>query len=333
MKKLRILFLCSLTIFIGLPPRLFAQGQFDGVWSGVENITFREQNFSEVTGSIVFQENDSTIFLFDPLFPQGVRLVKSGNQWILPSPISIVYYGVRVTFNTMSMAFRGNSQLNGTIKFTGAESPGTATLSFQKSACSSLSMGSTLSNLFGSVDSVKCYEVVLPQGAQNLSVRTWGGSGDADLLLVYHRPTFDYRLSENEFNNEQVAVDVPDAGKWYVVIYGFDHYTGLNLRVTYTSPPAPSAGFSATPLRGFVPLTVKFTDQSAGVITKWEWDFGDGTKSTTRHPNHTYNTPGSYTVKLKVTGPGGSNMKSTSDYIKVVTPVRSLPWIGPLLLE
>ena len=330
MKKLRTVILCSLIILFKLPPSLFAQGQFDGVWSGIENITFGGENFSEVTGTIVFQENDRTLYLFDPLFPQGVRLVKSGNQWRLPFPISVVYFGVRVTFDSMSLTFRGNSQLEGTIKFSSAGSTGTATLSFQKLACSSLSKGSTLSNLSGSEDSVKCYDVVLPQGATSLSVKTWGGAGDADLLLAYHRPTFDYRLSENDFNDEHVAVDDPGEGKWYVVIYGFDFYTGLNLRLTYTSPPAPSASFSATPLKGFVPHTVNFTDQSTGVITKWEWEFGDGAKSTLRNPTHTYHTPGSYTVKLKVTGPGGSNTKITRDYIAVV---RALPWIEPLLLE
>ena len=43
-----------------------------------------------------------------------------------------------------------------------------------------------------------------------------------------------------------------------------------------------------------------FTDHSVGAIT-WNWDFGDGTNTTTESPVHTFAKPGVYIVKLKVT--------------------------------
>ncbi len=62
--------------------------------------------------------------------------------------------------------------------------------------------------------------------------------------------------------------------------------------------------FSAAPLSGDVPLTVQFTDHTnafgAG-ITSWYWNFGDGTTSGQQNPQHTYETPGTYSVVLKVT--------------------------------
>ena len=49
--------------------------------------------------------------------------------------------------------------------------------------------------------------------------------------------------------------------------------------------PLPSACFNATPVRGTYPLTVQFTDTSAGLnITGWNWTFGDGGNGTQRKP-------------------------------------------------
>ncbi|HOV47512.1 MAG TPA: PKD domain-containing protein, partial [Anaerolineae bacterium] len=73
----------------------------------------------------------------------------------------------------------------------------------------------------------------------------------------------------------------------------------------------------ATPLSGAAPLTVTFTDQSAGVITAWNWDFGDGASSTLQNPTHTYTRTGSFTVTLTVTGPGGSDGEIKPSYITV----------------
>ena len=69
--------------------------------------------------------------------------------------------------------------------------------------------------------------------------------------------------------------------------------------------PKPEAEFSASPTTGVRPLTVHFTDESTGDIESWTWTFGDGNTSTASNPSHTYENPGTYTVKLSVAGPGG----------------------------
>lgn len=81
----------------------------------------------------------------------------------------------------------------------------------------------------------------------------------------------------------------------------------------------PIADFIGSPTTGPMPLTVQFTDQSAGTITSRLWDFGDGQTSTTTNPSHTYQNPGTYTVKLTVTGPDGSDTQIRTDYIQVDT--------------
>jgi len=83
-------------------------------------------------------------------------------------------------------------------------------------------------------------------------------------------------------------------------------------------PPPPVADFSASPTSGCAPLTVDFTDGSTGEIEAWDWDFGDGTShSSEQNPSHIYNSAGDYTVSLTVTGPGGSDTETKTNYIHV----------------
>ncbi|CAN5376156.1 hypothetical protein BH23BAC1_BH23BAC1_12670 [soil metagenome] len=56
---------------------------------------------------------------------------------------------------------------------------------------------------------------------------------------------------------------------------------------------------------------VSFQDQSWGDITKWKWDFGDGTFSEEQFPIYQYKEPGvHYNVTLEVTGPAGKSIKT-----------------------
>ncbi len=84
-----------------------------------------------------------------------------------------------------------------------------------------------------------------------------------------------------------------------------------------TGTPAPVANFSGSPTSGTAPLAVNFTDLSTGSITSWSWNFGDGGSSTAQNPSHTYNSAGTYTVSLTVTGPGGSDGETKTGYISV----------------
>jgi hypothetical protein len=85
----------------------------------------------------------------------------------------------------------------------------------------------------------------------------------------------------------------------------------------------PVAAFSATPTNGLAPLTVTFTDHSAGAITGRSWQFGDGFVTNTPELTviHRYATPGSNTVQLIVSGPSGASTNAQSDMV-IVTPDR-----------
>jgi len=85
----------------------------------------------------------------------------------------------------------------------------------------------------------------------------------------------------------------------------------------------PVADFSAGPEKGTAPFRVNFTDASSGDITDWHWDFGDRQFSDAREPVHTYAAAGDYTVSLAIMGPGGSDVETKIEYIKVDTGVIS----------
>ncbi|WP_292347654.1 MULTISPECIES: PKD domain-containing protein [unclassified Methanoregula] len=62
---------------------------------------------------------------------------------------------------------------------------------------------------------------------------------------------------------------------------------------------------------------VYFVDQSETNVTRWFWDFGDGTNSTEQNPGHLYRTGGNYTVNLTVWNAMGSDTISRPEYIWV----------------
>lgn len=76
---------------------------------------------------------------------------------------------------------------------------------------------------------------------------------------------------------------------------------------TEVSPPlAPGADLYVVAIdpnkdSGKAPLLVRFGYVAeGGVPLVWQWDFGDGEKTTIAKPSHSYNVPGTYVVQLSV---------------------------------
>lgn len=87
-------------------------------------------------------------------------------------------------------------------------------------------------------------------------------------------------------------------------------------------PDFLTSEFSADPLSGPAPLTVNFTDESAGDVTAWAWDFGDGIgTSSEQNPSYVYTGAGYYTVSLTVTDSEGSDTKIKEGFIDVKTMI------------
>jgi len=109
--------------------------------------------------------------------------------------------------------------------------------------------------------------------------------------------------------------------------------------ITINYPP-PACDFVADVTSGDAPLTVNFTDLSVDSVDTWSWDFGDGGSSIEENPQYVYTTPGIYSVSLTVTGPGGSDTHTKTDYIDVqwaapVAEFSGFPTVGapPLMVN
>ncbi|MFQ3568070.1 MAG: PKD domain-containing protein [Aggregatilineales bacterium] len=104
--------------------------------------------------------------------------------------------------------------------------------------------------------------------------------------------------------------------------------SNVSRQISAQSPTAPTANFSLSTTSGDAPLTVQFTDQSAGAVTARFWNFSDGTSSAEPNPVHTFTRPGIYNVFLTVTGPGGSS--TTSRQITVAASITETPSPTPM---
>ena len=96
----------------------------------------------------------------------------------------------------------------------------------------------------------------------------------------------------------------------------------VNLDVTGSAPP-PTAGFTATPTSGGLPLGVTFTDTSTGSITNIFWNFGDGGTTNTSVGAgfvYTYANVGTYSVTLIASGPGGDGTNIQPNLITALDP-------------
>lgn len=95
---------------------------------------------------------------------------------------------------------------------------------------------------------------------------------------------------------------------------------------------ALTASFSVTATSGTAPLSVTFTDSSAGNIQSRLWTFGDGATSAEINPTHVY-ASGTYTARLTVTDALGNTATSNTATIAASDPsaptsVLPSPWLN-----
>lgn len=95
--------------------------------------------------------------------------------------------------------------------------------------------------------------------------------------------------------------------------------------VTVVTVP-PTAAFSVSDTTPFILTPVQFTDSSvagSAPITQYLWEFGDGASSTVQNPVHTYNSAGTFNVRLTVLSPHGSDTATRSVTVSFQPPVAN----------
>ncbi|MEM9819655.1 MAG: PKD domain-containing protein [Bacteroidota bacterium] len=81
----------------------------------------------------------------------------------------------------------------------------------------------------------------------------------------------------------------------------------------------PHTDFSATQTMGCAPLTVQFYDTSTENVNNWWWEFQGGSPSSSseQNPVITYESPGSFFVKLIAGNDAGSDSKFKANFIEI----------------
>jgi PKD repeat protein len=164
---------------------------------------------------------------------------------------------------------------------------------------------------------------------------SWVG-GDNHTLLIneiedYHPTHWALNNHPTYQNHSITAMGWGPPDNTYICIHDTWNFTPEDVVIDYygwsgprfTIPVIPGGGgppscdFTGEPTSGYAPLGVQFTDLSTGSITTWIWDFGDGDSSDVRHPLHFFTSAGTFDVKLKVVGSGGSDSLTRYSYVTV----------------
>jgi hypothetical protein len=110
-----------------------------------------------------------------------------------------------------------------------------------------LQNGVTMADISGGTDDAVFYKITVPAGQAGLLIETAGGTGDCDLYVRFGAmPTLeDYdEISLNYENEERIKIVSPATGDWYLLLYGYDAFTGVSLTATYSDT---MCGYTALP--------------------------------------------------------------------------------------
>ena len=114
-------------------------------------------------------------------------------------------------------------------------------------------------------------------------------------------------------------VEVPDPitftepGSYHIRlrVYGEPVNSSNDFSQTVTVYDPPNADFEVSATTGVAGVTAfTFSKSLTDGISGWAWDFGDGGTSGEAQPVHIYQSPGSYTVSLTISGDWGSSTKT-----------------------
>lgn len=100
-----------------------------------------------------------------------------------------------------------------------------------------LTNGQTVTNQGASTGNWLYYKITVPSGQSQLVVKSWSGSGDADLYVKSGGTptTSSYTArSTGSTSTETVTINNPAAGDWYIGLYAYSTFSGVSLQATYS---------------------------------------------------------------------------------------------------
>ena len=124
-------------------------------------------------------------------------------------------------------------------------------------------------------------------------------------------------------------------GSWLQIDYDGDEGwlpASVGTRNEFAAPvvsiplPPPTADFTMDKSSGDAPLEVHLVDRSTQAPIRWEWTFGEGAPVFEQSPAHTFQTPGTYQVTLRVeNGLGFATATKTVEVKQAIMIFKPLP--------
>lgn len=94
----------------------------------------------------------------------------------------------------------------------------------------------TFTNIQGIAGSTAYYSITIPSNAKNLTIKIGGGSGDVDLYVKYGQSPTTISYDCRPYlvgNNESCSFPTPSAGTYYIMLKGFEPFSGVTLSASY----------------------------------------------------------------------------------------------------
>lgn len=115
--------------------------------------------------------------------------------------------------------------------------------------------------------------------------------------------TFDWSFGDGGTSSQPDPTHTYQDAGVFTIDLRVDQYICWNdSSIQMTINPLPSPEFEADVLEGCLPVVVRFTDLTTDAFPNADylWEFGDGESSEDKNPQHEYDTPGVFSIKLTV---------------------------------
>ena len=244
------------------------------------------------------------------------------------APVTVLFHDLSQGVTTYTWSFGDGSPLNNTASPTHVYNDTTANVLFYPVTL-------TASNSYGCASSYShtyiIYPKPLPVFTANPALQTFPASTISLVNNSHHSSSYNNSWT---YGDGTTSTQINPGnhiyttwGTYSVTLTQYSAYCRDSVtKVIVIKPPKPIAGFKGSK-KGCAPLKVTFENTSQ-YATSYYWDFGDGNSETviTTSVTNTYYNPGTYTIKLLVTGPGGKDSIVGIDSV-IVYPTPSANFI------
>jgi PKD repeat protein len=283
-------------------------GYFFDEWSVESGTGVSFENRQAASTKVALSEGDATIQANFVLFSYDLTITNDGNGLTNPTGMVSVGHGVQTSIVATPNGAYSFSEWSIVDQDTGAEVEFGD--EYQASTWVSLTDGGatiranfTLNNYTLTVTN-DGNGTTLPTGTKTVA------HGAHEPIQAFPNTNYGFKEWQVTQGSDVSFGNITSSNTWVML-------SGGNATIKANFARIPDAAFQGSPTTGNIPFTVDFTDASTGEITTWAWDFDNNgtTDSDLQNPSHEYTSKGIYSVKLTVSGPGGSDSSTRTNYI------------------